>query len=74
MRSTARFPDADVGAVKRYVINPVESREATLAKPETLEENLSEPKPVASVGGFIAMDESALSALLLSMGLAMDLD
>ncbi len=66
--------DADVGAVKRYVINPVESREATLAKPETLEENLSEPKPVASVGGFIAMDESALSALLLSMGLAMDLD
>ena len=66
--------EADVEAVKRYVINPVESREATLAKPETLEENLSEPKPVASVDGFIAMDESALSALLSSMGLAMDLD
>ena len=66
--------EADVEAVKRYVINPVESREAALAKPETLEENLSEPKSVASVEGFTAMDEAALTALLSSMGLAMDLD
>ena len=66
--------NADVEAVKRYVINPVESREATLAKPETLAENLSEPKSVASVEGFTAMDEAALTALLSSMGLAMDLD
>ncbi len=66
--------EKDVEAVKHHVINPVESREASLAKPETLAENLTEPKPVASVGGFIAMDESALSALLSSMGLAMDLD
>ena len=66
--------DADVEAVKRYVINPVESREATLAKPETLAENLSEPKSVASVEGFTAMDEAALTAILSSMGLAMDLD
>ncbi len=66
--------NADVEAVKRYVINPVESREATLAKPETLAEDLSEPKSVASVEGFTAMDEAALTALLSSMGLAMDLD
>ena len=66
--------EKDVEAVKHHVINPVESREASLAKPETLAENLTEPKPVASVGGFIAMDESALTALLSSMGLAMDLD
>ncbi len=66
--------NADVEAVKRYVINPVESREATLAKPETLAENLSEPKSVASVEGFTAMDDAALTALLSSMGLAMDLD
>lgn len=33
--------DADVEAVKRYVINPVESREASLAKPETLAEELA---------------------------------
>ncbi len=65
--------DADVEAVKRYVINPVESREASLAKPETLAEELAEPKCVASVEGFTAMDEAALSALLSSMGLAMDI-
>ena len=66
--------EKDVEAVKHHVINPVESREASLAKPETLEENLSEPKSVASVEGFTAMDEAALTALLSSMGLAMDLD
>ena len=66
--------EKDIEAVKHHVINPVESREASLAKPETLEENLSEPKSVASVDGFTGMDESALSALLSSMGLAMDLD
>lgn len=65
--------DADVEAVKRYVINPVESREASLAKPETLAEELAEPKRVASVEGFTAMDEAALSALLSFMGLAMDI-
>ena len=65
--------DADVEAIKRYVINPVESREASLAKPETLAEKLAEPKRVASVEGFTAMDEAALSALLSSMGLAMDI-
>ena len=65
--------DADVEAVKRYVINPVESREASLAKPETLAEELAEPKRVASVEGFTVMDEAALSALLSSMGLAMDI-
>ena len=66
--------EKDVEAVKHHVINPVESREASLAKPETLAENLTEPKPVASVDGFTAMDEAALSALLSAMGLAMDLD
>ena len=66
--------EAEAAAVKRYVINPVESREALLEKPATLKENLSEPKPVAAVEGFTAMDETALSALLSSMGLAMDLD
>ena len=65
--------DADVEAVKRYVINPVESREASLKKPETLAEEFAEPKCVSSVEGFTAMDEAGLSALLSSMGLAMDI-
>ena len=65
--------DADVEAVKRYVINPVESREASLKKPETLAKELADPKCVSSVEGFTAMDEAGLSALLSSMGLAMDI-
>lgn len=66
--------EKDVEAVKHHVINPVESREASLAKPETLEENLSEPQARRIGRRLYRMDESALSALLSSMGLAMDLD
>ena len=65
---------AEINAVKHYVINPVECREASLAKPETLHAEHAEPKPVASVEGFRAMDEAELSALLAQMGLAMDLE
>ena len=60
--------------IKQYVINPVEAREAALDKPETLAQSYDIPDRVATVEGFIAMDEAALRALLDSLGLAMDLD
>ena len=63
----------DIDAVKRHVVNPVETREASLDKPETLRIEASQPDHVETVTGFIAMDEVALSALLDTMGLAMDL-
>ncbi len=66
--------EADVAAIKKYVINAVESREASLDKPETLAIAYATPETVATVTGFIAMDEAALSDLLDSLGLAMDLD
>ena len=66
--------DADVGAVKKYVINPVECREASLDKPETLAVEYSAPESVATVTGFINLDEAGLAALLDQLGLAMDLD
>ena len=66
--------EADVTAVKKYVINAVESREASLEKPETLEIEYTIPKTVATVDGFISLDEQGLSALLDTLGLAMDLD
>ena len=65
---------AQIEEIKKYVINPVESREATLDKPETLAVEYAVPAAVATVDGFIAMDEAALSALLDELGLAMDLD
>ncbi len=66
--------DADVDAVKKYVINAVESREASMDKPDTLAVEYAIPETVATVEGFISLDEKGLSGLLDSLGLAMDLD
>ena len=66
--------EEDVAAIKGYVINAVESREAALEKPETLAIEYATPETVETVGGFIALDETGLTALLDTLGLAMDLD
>ncbi len=64
----------DIDAIKHHVINAVESREASLDKPQTLAANYNAPDKVATVDGFTAMTETALSTLLGDLGLAMDLD
>ncbi len=66
--------DADMDKIRGYLINPVEAREASMDKPATLRVEYAIPTTVASVVGFIHMDEAALSDLLANMGLAMDLD
>ncbi len=66
--------EADLAAIKKYVINAVESREASMDKPETLAIGYAIPETVATVEGFISLDAAGLSALLDSLGLAMDLD
>jgi len=63
-----------VEAVKKYVINPVESREASLELPETLRMEYDIPTTVRTVEGFTSMDAAALDALRDELGLAMDLD
>ena len=63
-----------VEAVKKYVINPVESREASLELPETLRMEYDIPTTVRTVDGFTSMDAAALDALRDELGLAMDLD
>ncbi len=69
-----KLSEEDLKAIKGYVINAVESREAALAMPETLAVEYAKPETVATVTGFIGMDEKALSELLDTLGLAMDLD
>ena len=59
---------------KKYLINPVEAREASLAHCESLEMEIIPPAPVATVDGFSDMNGQALSAFLEKMGFAMDLD
>jgi len=66
--------EADIAAFKKHVINPVECREAALELPKTLAVEHAAPQSVATVTGFTAMDEAALSQLLNELGLAMDLD
>ena len=66
--------DAQIVAIKKHVINAVESREASLEKPETLNALYAAPQTVATVEGFIALDDAGLMNLLDTLGLAMDLD
>ncbi len=64
---------AQVDAVKRYVINPVESREAAFEKPAALTTDPPRPGRVERLTGFTALDGAGLEALLEKLGLAMDL-
>ena len=66
--------DADVEKVKKYVINPVEAREASLEMPETLAMEYTVPAEVATVEGFLALDRAGLDAMARTLGLAMDTD
>ena len=63
---------ADVDAVMNYVINPVETREASLDMPETLEMHYEIPTEVKVLEGFNNMTEAEMRGCIRSMGLAMD--
>lgn len=64
----------DIDKIKKYVINPVESREANLEKPSTLKVEYDIPTSVKIIDGFIDMCDRSLGELMSDMGLAMDLD
>ena len=65
---------AELAAIKKYVINPVEAREASLEKPETLAVKYDIPDSVATLDGFISLDRQALEEFVKKYGLAMDAD
>ena len=66
--------EAEVAAVKKYVINPVEAREAGLEKPSTLQVPYTVPTRVATLDGFTQLDRAGLSETVANLGLAMDVD
>ncbi len=66
--------EEQIAAVKKYVINPVESREATLDTHETLKAVYDIPTEVKVLDGFIKYDDAALAQFVDQYGLAMDLD
>ena len=65
--------DADVEAVKRYVINPVEAREASLEPRDTLAMAFERPADVEVIEGFTAFSDDELACFIDERGLATDL-
>ena len=63
--------DDELEAIKKYCINPVDSRETGAQKPETLVQNFEDPADVAIFDGFIDMAEAQLKELYDSLNLAM---
>lgn len=63
----------ELSAIKKYVINAVESREADMAVPATLETEYEVPDSVETVEGFRRLTDSELKAFIADRGLAMDL-
>ena len=64
----------DVAEIKKYVINPVEAREAALEKPATLKVDYAIPTTVKTLDGFCRLDRQGLEQFVRDLGLAMDAD
>ncbi len=63
--------DEEFAAIKNHCINPVDSRETGMEKPETLVTRFEEPEDVKIFTGFIGMEEAQLGELYDSLNLAM---
>ena len=61
-------------AIKNHLINPVEAREASLEKADTLKTEYEIPTTVETLTGFTGLDEKGLAEFVANYGLAMDLD
>ncbi len=66
--------DADFVKIKEYCINPVESREASIDKPNSLEEAFPEPADVINIENFLNFNEDDIVAFKKEYGLAMSVE
>ena len=64
----------DIEEIKKYIINPVEMREANFLKPGTLKEKYKIPKTVKILKDFINLNDKELFDFIKSYDLAMDFD
>lgn len=70
---SGKITDEEFSKIKDYCINPVDSREASLEKPETLKMETEIPTTVEVLDGFIDLDEKGLRTFVSEKGLAMTL-
>ena len=68
-----KLTEADVEAIKHYVINPVEAREASLSARKTLKVDYPKPPMVETLTGFGKLTKKQLQDFIDERGLAMDL-
>ena len=69
-----KLSDQELETLKKYLINPVESREASLDTVRTLKTDYPAPAPVPVLDGFRDMGEAEMERMLRDYGLAMDRD
>ncbi len=66
--------DKDIAAIKKYLVNPVESRLCSFEKPTSLEQKVEPPEPARMVEGFINKPYAALVAFYKEQGFAMSIE
>ncbi len=71
---SGKISDAELAEIKKYVINPVEARLASMDLPKTLKMEMNLPDAVETLAGFNNLSEEELAAFIEEKGLAMDLD
>lgn len=74
MTGNDMLTEEELVKIKSYLINPVEAREASLDKPQSLDMRAEVPPDVKTADGFIDKDDAALEKMIADMGFAMDLD
>ena len=67
-----KLTEEAVSAIKKYVINPVEAREAEMTLPQSLKPEYEIPQEVETVEGFTNLTEAELAEFIKTRGLAMD--
>ena len=68
-----KISEEELAAIKKYVINAVEAREASMELPETLATEYDIPQTVETIDGFRNFTDEELAEFIADRGLAMDL-
>ncbi len=66
--------ETELCAIRKFLVNPVEAREASLEKPDTLHVRYEIPTTVETLHGFTQLDRTGLEAFVKQYALAMDTD